>query len=92
TVVINMPAVASSGAISAADFREWPVLDWIREDPRVQEAFIRVYGEPIKTGVVEDAADTKSVRDAELGKTGDDTESSPASPIFSDSDSPYTLD
>lgn len=50
-VVTLMPSVAASNAITSGAFREWAVLDWIRDDPRVQEAFGRVYGEPMRTEV-----------------------------------------
>jgi hypothetical protein len=50
-VVALMPGTAASNAITGNDFREWPVLDWVRDDPKVQETFERVYGEPMRTEV-----------------------------------------
>jgi hypothetical protein len=51
-VVALMPGTAASNAISSNSFREWPVLDWVRDEPEVQDAFIRVYGEPMRTEVL----------------------------------------
>jgi hypothetical protein len=58
TVVALMPSVAASNAISADDFRKWPILDWVRDDPKVNEAFEKVYGEPMRSGIQETSTDT----------------------------------
>ena len=50
-VVSLMPIAAASNAITGNAFRDWPVLDWVRDDPTIQEAFNRVYGEPMWTEV-----------------------------------------
>jgi hypothetical protein len=47
TVIKLMPSVATSGDISSEEFREWPVLEWVRNDPAVGDAFLSVYGEPL---------------------------------------------
>lgn len=63
TVVALMPGLAAS-TIKIDDFREWPVFDWIRDDPRVIETFERVYGEPMRSKVPEAATD---VNTSEIG-------------------------
>jgi hypothetical protein len=52
-VVELMPSVAASGVVTASEFREWPVFDWIREDPVIIEAFERVYNEPMRKNLQE---------------------------------------
>jgi hypothetical protein len=47
-VVQLMPVVAMANSVRARDFREWPVLDWVRDDPEIVEAFERIYGEPLR--------------------------------------------
>jgi len=71
-VVALMPGVAASKTIEARDFREWPVLDWVRDDPRVIETFERVYGEPMRNKVPEAATtmETSVLQGAE-GQVGD---------------------
>jgi hypothetical protein len=72
TVVALMPSAAASNAISAAEFREWPVLDWVRDDPKVNEAFEKVYGEPMRSGIPEALTDTKpeANQDSEVENEG----------------------
>jgi hypothetical protein len=52
-VIALMPGLVVSETILAHEFREWPVLDWVRDDPRVNETFERVYGEPMRNKVPE---------------------------------------
>ena len=59
-VVALMPGLAASGAIKANEFREWPVFDWVRDDPRVNETFERAYGEPMRNKVPEPATTLKA--------------------------------
>jgi hypothetical protein len=52
-------ALMPNKAISAAEFREWPVLDWVRDDPKVNEAFEKIYGEPMRSGIPEAVTNTQ---------------------------------
>jgi hypothetical protein len=47
-VLSLMPKVASAESVSKDEFREWPALDWVRNDDRVIQKFMEVYGEPMK--------------------------------------------
>lgn len=44
-VASMIPQVARSGSVEKADFRDWPVFDWVREDENVQESFFVAFGE-----------------------------------------------
>jgi len=76
-VIELMPIVATAKTISAREFREWPVLDWVRDDPAVIEAFERIYGEPIRrvnapsiTGEISTIAEDSKATTAEGGSPG----------------------
>ena len=51
-----MPMIKASGKLSAAEFRTWPVFDFIKEDELFRSKFQEVYGEPLIVAkpVVED--------------------------------------
>ena len=68
-VVALMPGLAASGAIKARSFREWPVLDWVRDDPRVIQTFERVYGESMRNNVTEAVTTVKASDDQESNPT-----------------------
>ena len=57
-VVALMPGLAASKAVTANSFREWPVLDWIRDSQKVNETFEHVYGEPMRNKISEAVATT----------------------------------
>lgn len=42
-----MECVKQAGTVKMADFREWPVFDWVRKEEAVQAEFLRLYGEPL---------------------------------------------
>ena len=46
-VVELMPRVIQGELIKKADFREWPIFDWVREEGGVQEKFQDIFGEPM---------------------------------------------
>ena len=46
-VVELMPRVVREDLVKKADFREWPVFDWVREEDKVREKFQEIFGEPI---------------------------------------------
>jgi hypothetical protein len=60
TLVALMPSLATSKTIEASSFRDWPVFDWIRDDPKVNEVFERVYGEPMRNTVAEAVTTVKA--------------------------------
>jgi hypothetical protein len=76
-VVTLMPGIAASSGVTSNEFREWPVLDWVREDPRIQEAFSKVYGEPMRTEV---SSTSEMASDATTG-TAEDTASDSQAPV-----------
>ncbi|MXY51052.1 MAG: hypothetical protein F4Y86_00770 [Gammaproteobacteria bacterium] len=53
-VVELIPKVAREELVDKADFREWPVFDWVRDDRLVRERFESVFGEPINAPSEED--------------------------------------
>jgi hypothetical protein len=76
SVVRLMPIVARSNVITGNAFRDWPVLDWIRDDPRIQAAFKSVYGEPMWTEV---SSASEITSDQDSGTADDMTNNSAAS-------------
>ncbi len=76
SVVRLMPIVARSNVITGNAFRDWPVLDWIRDDPRIQAAFKSVYGEAMWTEVLSAPEITS---DVDSGTADDMTNNSAAS-------------
>lgn len=46
-VVRLMPRVFANGQINKFDFRDWPVFDYVREDPKFSEAFKHLVGEDL---------------------------------------------
>ena len=77
-VIELMPTVASSKAVTALDFREWPVFDWVRDDPKVVEAFEKVYGEPIQIPKAISGGHLKSSDDNTRGSSEADVETTEA--------------
>jgi hypothetical protein len=69
SVIRLMPIVARGDVITANAFRDWPVLDWIRDDPKIQATFKAVYGEPLWSELSSASEATPDV-DAD---TGNDT-------------------
>jgi hypothetical protein len=65
-----IPIVANSGSVKAAAFREWPVFDWVRDNPEVIATFERVYEEPVALTRLESisGADFKAQPEAEAEK------------------------
>ena len=46
--VVNLvPRVIDSGTVGLEGFRDWPVFDGIRSDPRFQDACTAAFGEPV---------------------------------------------
>ena len=60
-------SVASSGDLTAEQFREWPVFDWVRNEVKVQEAFEAVYAEPLRNQVAESVTSMKGGDGPDLG-------------------------
>ena len=52
-VLTLLPNVFASKSISAHEFREWPVLQWIRPDKRVAQLFEELYKEPLQPAVLD---------------------------------------
>lgn len=42
-----MPSVVRAGSIAAAEFKAWPVFDWVRADERVGREYERLFGEAL---------------------------------------------
>jgi hypothetical protein len=69
-VVALMPGLAvrkgpRAGGISANSFRAWPIFDWVRDDPRVNETFEHVYGEPMRNKVADAVTGLKATETQE---------------------------
>ncbi|QUD87590.1 hypothetical protein [Phenylobacterium montanum] len=72
-VISLMAPVAQGGQVHAGNFRDWPVLDWVRDHPDVVVKFEEVYGEPIQKKVDEDIRDEIIVEDVADLNDVDDT-------------------
>lgn len=51
-----MAGLARSGKLTADQFREWPVFDWIREESTIEKAFEESFGEPLVQRIEETTA------------------------------------
>jgi hypothetical protein len=43
-----LPMIKASGSIAADDFRDWPVFEFVREEPEFQECFLDVFGQHLQ--------------------------------------------
>jgi hypothetical protein len=73
-VVSLMPGLAArkgpdARGINANSFRAWPIFDWVRDDPKINETFERVYGEPMRSKVADAVTSVKTseVQEPEAG-------------------------
>lgn len=73
-VLALMPKAAQSDKVSKKDFREWPVLRWIRDDDSVKNLFRELYGEPLVwTDTQETNTAEANAPDAELPQNSGST-------------------
>lgn len=54
-----LPKIAAAETMSARNFREWPVFDWLREDKRVALEFERIFGEPLTSSALTSVSDSR---------------------------------
>jgi hypothetical protein len=56
-VVELFPAVVESKSVESAEFRRWPVFDFVRTEPKFQEAFEAAFGEPLSRSATSNTGD-----------------------------------